>query len=278
VREAIAALSPSDHYRCRTILAFGDGLSGSLDEVVRGGVQEAGAGAVWAGGGAGDNLRNVRAWQFARGAAFRDSVVAVILDTPRRVALGIRHGFRPYGAPRLVTRASGSAAIELEFEPAFDVYRNTAAARGDEVDEDNFASFAMTHPLGIPQANGEHVLRDPLAIDADGSLRCVAEVPEGSLVRVMQAERSDLVAAAQAASIEARARVEGAPAGAIVFDCVSRAKLLGPSIEDELAAIRAGIGSEVPMMGCLTFGEVAGRSAAAPQFLNKTTVVLAVPE
>ncbi|MGZ5970427.1 MAG: FIST signal transduction protein, partial [Polyangiales bacterium] len=231
--QAISSLPPLDRGRCRSVMVFPDGLTGNSAEVIRGAAQETGAGVVWAGGGAGDNLRFVRAAQFARGVAYRDHVVAVVMDTPHRVGLGVRHGFRPYGPPRLVTRASGATAIELEYERAFDVYRDSADAHGDHVDEAGFASFAMTHPLGIPQADGEHVIRDPLAVEPDGGLRCVAEVPDGALVRVMQAGRSELIAAARLASVDARAGLEGPPAGAVVFDCVSRAKLLGGRVRDE---------------------------------------------
>lgn len=278
--EALAELGPArvpECRRCRTVIVFPDGLTGNSAEVVRGAVQEAGAGLSWAGGGAGDNLRFVRAAQFARGRAFRDHVVTVAIDSPVPMSLGARHGFQPYGPPRLVTRAEGASAIELEYEPAFEVYRSAAEARGDHVDEGVFAAFAMTHPLGIPQANGTHVIRDPLSVEADGSLRCVGEVPDGCLVRVMHADPAELIASARLASADARSGLQGPPGGAIVFDCVSRAKLLGSDLRDELKAIQKGLGPGVPMIGCLTFGEVGSLSDSAPQFLNKTTVVVALP-
>jgi len=277
IAQAIAALPPLGRERSRTILLLPDALTGNASEVVRGAAQEAGAGPLWAGGGAGDNLRFVRTAQFAHGEAFRDHVVAIVLDTRLPVGLGIRHGFSAYGPPVLVTRSAGATAVELEYERPFDVYRRTAEARGDHVDEASFASFAMTHPLGIPQADGDHVIRDPLAIEPDGSLRCVGDVPDGSLVRVMQANRSELVAAARQASADAREAVHGPTGGAIIFDCVSRAKLLGNHMRDELVALQKGMGVGVAMMGCLTFGEVGAFGAAPPQFLNKTTVVLALP-
>lgn len=278
--EALAELgTPSvpECRRCRTVIVLPDGLTGNSAEVVRGAVQEAGAGISWAGGGAGDNLRYVRAAQFARGMAFRDHVVTIAVETTTPTALAARHGFRPYGPPRLVTRAAGASAIELDYERAFDVYRSAAEARGDHVDESGFAEFAMTHPLGIPQANGTHVIRDPLTVEADGSLRCVAEVPDGCLVRVMHADAAELISAARLASTDARCGLERNPAGALVFDCVSRAKLLGSDIRTELSAIQQGLGPGVPMVGCLTFGEIGAQSGAAPQFLNKTAVVVAVP-
>jgi len=229
------------------------------------------------GGGAGDNLRYVRTAQFALGRAWHDSVVVVAIDSDRPTSVGIRHGWHPYGPPTMVTRAHGATAVELDYRRAFDAYREVARNNGDDVTEREFARFAMTHPLGIPQPNGEYVIRDPLAVELDGSLRCVAEVPDGSTMRVMQGDRDDLLRAARAAASDARERVLGPPGGAIVFDCVSRYLILGGDMRRELAAIQEGIGRETPMMGCLTLGELGTVGSVAPQFHNKTAVVMALP-
>lgn len=277
VAEALSVLPPTTEDRRRAIIVLPDALTGNAADVVRGAAAEAGSGILWAGGGAGDNLRFLQTAQYARGRAFRDHVVVIAMDFPRPAGAGIRHGWRPYGAPTMVTRADGATAIELEFESAFDVYRRAVEAQGDRVTEESFARFAMSHPLGIPQADGEHVIRDPLAVEADGSLRCVAEVPEGTLVRVMEGDENALLAAALEAARSARAAVPGEIAGALVFDCVSRSLMLGDEVGRELAAFQEGLGAGVPLMGCLTFGEVGAFGAGVPQFHNKTAVLLALP-
>ncbi|MBI4816121.1 MAG: FIST C-terminal domain-containing protein [Deltaproteobacteria bacterium] len=263
--------------RPRAIILLSDALTGSTSEVVRGAVDEAGSGVAWAGGGSGDNLRFVRTAQFAGGRAWSDRVVAIALDVDAPIGVGIRHGWRPYGPPTMVTRARGSEAVELEYEPAFEVYRRTVADRGAEVSLTSFASFAMTHPLGIPQAGGEHVIRDPLSVGPDGALRCVGEVPSGALVRIMEGDRSALLEAARGAAVDATSSV-GEVSGAIVFDCVSRSILMGEHVGEELAAFRAGLGPGAPIMGCLTFGEVGAFGSGVPQFHNKTSVLLALPK
>src|SRR6185295_2355942 len=130
-------------------------------------------------------------------------------DLPRPIGAGIRHGWRPYGPPTMVTKAAGAVALELEYESAFDVYSRQVTGKGDSVTKDSFAAFARTHPLGIPQADGEHVIRDPLAVDPGGGLRCVAEVPDGCLVRVMEGDPEALLSAALAAAEAARAATHG---------------------------------------------------------------------
>ena len=263
--------------RRRAVVLLLNALSGQGAEVVRGAAQEGGNAASYTGGGASDDLRFTRTFQLARGRAFTDHAVAVVMDLPGRFGVGVRHGWRPYGPPTMVTRARGAYALELEYEEAFEVYRRTAAGKGDEVTRENFGPFARLHPLGIPQADGDHLIRDPIGVEADGSLRCVAEVPDGSLVRVMEAQPGDLAAAAGQAAELARAGVDGPLGGALVFDCVSRYMVLGDGIAEELSAMHRGLGESVPWIGCLTTGEVGALGAGVPQFHNKTTSVLAIP-
>jgi hypothetical protein len=259
----------------RTLLLFSDGTLANAADVVRGALEIAGTGVVWAGVGLGGTDGVPRA-QLGAGRAHTDSVVVMALDLGARLAAAISHGFRPYGDPTMVTRAHGAVAAELEYEPAFTVYQRTASARGDHVTPESFASFATTHPLGIPRADGEHVIRDPLGLEPDGGLRCFAEIPDGSLIRVMEGDREGLLAAARDASARARNAVAGPLAGAVVFDCISRAVMLGASFEDELETFAAELDPSVPLIGCLSHGEIGALGRGGPQFHNKTAVVLAL--
>lgn len=274
---AVQHLAPDPERPNRAVILLPDGLSGNAAEVVRGAAEELGSAAAWAGGGAGDHLGRLRAVQYALGRAYRDHVVAIVVDSPRPLGAGLRHGWLPYGPQTLVTRAAGATIHELEFEPAFGVYRRVAEDHGHAVAERDFARFAMSHPLGIPLAGGEHVIRDPLSVGEEGELRCVAEVPEGSLVRVMHGDAGLLLSAARRAASDAREGVRGPVAGALVFDCVSRSSILGEAMRSEVAAIRDGVGRTCPVLGCLTFGEVGVLGEGVPQFHNKSTVVLAYP-
>jgi hypothetical protein len=276
VEQALQGFSAPPVEYHRAVLLFPDAFSGNAAHVVQGAIRDAGGGVAWAGGGAGDNLRFLRTAQFA-GGAYRDCVVAIVLEVARPFGVGLGHGWLPYGQPVLATQTRGEAVVDLDFANAFEVYSTTAAHQGDEVSRDDFARFAMLHPLGIPAASGSYVIRDPISVEPDGALRCLAEVPDGSLLRVMQGQPDTLIAAARDAACASRRRAEGELAFALVFDCVSRARLLGSRISEELAAIHAVLGTEVPMMGCLTFGEVGAQGAALPQFHNKTTVVLSLP-
>lgn len=277
VTQALAALPRRDEPGERTFFLLPHGTAGEVGEVVRGAVDAAGATGQWVGGGGGHNLHGANAAQFVHGRALQGHVVAIVLETPAVSGVGVRHGWQPYGPPTLVTRAQHNTISELDYENAFTIYCRTAASRGDVVSREDFARFAMFHPFGIPQANGEYVLRDPLRLEPDGSVRCVGTVPEGCLVRMMRGDVPRLLDAASAAAADARAAVPGPLAGAVAFDCVSRLALLGPRINEELQRFRAGLGRQVPLLGCLTFGEIGPLGRGQPQFHNKTAVLLALP-
>jgi hypothetical protein len=276
VEQALKGFSTPPHRHHRGVILFTDGFSGNGQHVVQGAIQEAGGGVAWAGGGAGDNLRFLRTAQFA-GQAYRDHVVAVVLEAVHPFGVGLEHGWQPYGPPVLATHTRGETVVDLDFDNAFSVYSASAASRGDEVSREHFAPFAIFHPLGIPGASGDYVIRDPISVEPDGALRCLAEVPDGSLLRVMQGEPETLIRAAREAARTSRRRAGDELAFSLVFDCVSRSRVLGPRMQEELAVMHEELGDKVPMLGCLTFGEVGAQGVSLPQFHNKTTVVLSLP-
>jgi hypothetical protein len=53
--------------------------------------------------------------------------------------------------------------------------------------------------------------------------------------------------------------------------------MLKGEITKEIYAFQRGLGPDVPLLGCLTFGEVGALGAGLPQFHNKTAVLLAIP-
>jgi hypothetical protein len=92
----------------------------------------------------------------------------------------------------------------------------------------------------------------------------------------MEGDREAILGAAREAAQAALGAVGAPVAGAFVFDCISRSLMLGEAVREELATFLAELGPGVPVMGCLTFGEVGALGRGVPQFHNKTAVVLAM--
>jgi hypothetical protein len=277
VADALSKLPQKSLNNIKSLIVLADAKVGNVSEVLRGAVQEAGIMNIWAGGGVGSIGQEAsHSAEFAFGNAYSGHVLVIAFDSETPMFTGISHGWKPYGPPTMVTRSHGTVTEQLEYENAFEVYRQTAATHGEVVTPEEFAKFAITHPLGIPQASGEYVIRDPLDMSSDGSLHFVADLPDGCLVRVMQGGQADLLKAAWSAAHMVKDLSHQHMAGALIFDCVSRFMMLRQRYPKELETFQKGLGEAIPFLGCLTLGEVGSFGKGIPQFHNKTAVVMAL--
>jgi len=236
---------------------------------------ELGPSCLLLGGGVQDPTGRVPAPIYWQRECSADSAV-VLLVRGGRCGLGIGHGYRPVGPPLVVSRARGNAIDELEGRSAFEAYADQFRNE-TELTPETFASFALDHPLGLPQISGEYVIRDPYAVSPDGALLRAGAIPERAVVRLMTGTAESLHQAAEGAARLARDALDGAsPALALVCSCVSRLNYLGPRADDEIRALQSHLGEYVPPIGFFSYGEIAS-SAEAPALLhNKTVVVGAV--
>ena len=249
-----------------TVFVLPDGFAANISEVVRGLYNAMGPDFKYVGGGAGDNLRFFKTYQFTEAGLTSDALAVALLDG-LTVETGIGHGWQPSGDPLVVTAAKGKRVFEIDGRPAFDVYSEHLGG----IPVNKFAEYGMRYPLGIPDISGKYLIRDPLAVNEDGSIDFVTEIPRTAIVNLMEGDVADLIETARSVAQVAARGVTG-PQFALLFDCISRCLLMDAEFERELQAIREAVGMEVPMLGSLTFGEV-GSYADVPLFHNKTTVI-----
>jgi hypothetical protein len=263
-----------------TLLMLPDGLtSASLADLVRGAADTAGPLCQLVGGGAGDNVKFVKTCQFINGEIHSDAVAVALILSRVPVGVGVQHGWSAVGRPLVVTRAEGTMVKELDGRAAFEAYLDQFGAEYPELSAKTFAEFAMEHPLGLPQMRGEYVIRDPLKAFPDGSLACVAAVPENAVVRIMRGNKESLLTAARQAAEQSVKSLGGPrPALAIIFDCVSRLLLLGEDAQREIDLVRSVIGRDTPLIGLFSFGEIAAQEGNPPAFHNKTVVVCTIAQ
>lgn len=280
VADDILANQPEDasDYQA-TLLVLPDGLTGALNELVRGTSDAVGPLCQLVGGGAGDNVKFIKTCQFIGEQVHSDAVSVALILSRTPIGVGVRHGWSAVGRPLIVTRAEGNIVKELDGRPAFKAYINQFGAEYPELRTETFARFAMEHPLGLPQMGGEYIIRDPLKAHPDGSLECVAAVPENAVVRIMNGDKETLLEAAKQAAQESMRPLEGKkPALTIIFDCVSRLLLLGEDARGEIDAVRAIVGVDTPVIGFFSFGEIAAQAGSPPAFHNKTVVVCTIAQ
>ncbi len=185
----------------------------------------------------------------------QDGVLALLL--PSYPGAVVEHC---YHAPkRLVsaTATSGNRIITIDWRPAFDVYREAAREEyGIEIDRDNFYRIAVHFPFGILRANGEIVVRIPVALEADGSIFCVGEVPLDAPLTLMRAPEVD-----SRQTVEKLAQGLNAMygtlsgAGLLTFYCAGRRLHLGDGARSELAELYTHTRS-ARQAGALSLGEI----------------------
>jgi hypothetical protein len=279
----LAEVDPEPSGDRAALLVLSDGIRANSVDVVRGVVETAGRDLRLFGGGMGDDLRFVASHQFTAAGAHSGAVVAACFVASGPIGVALRHGCVPWGPPMHVSASSDRVLRTLDFEPAFSRYCDTVSSLGERPPSaDEFMQFAMLHPIGIVQGHRDHVLRSPLQATAEGSILCCSDVPPNALVRLMRGTPESLIAAARQAGEEARRQLgDRRPAAALVFACVSRDVALGSRDDGpsrELDAVREGIGADIPILGCLTFGGFGALSSGLSQYHSKSVSVCVLPE
>lgn len=259
------------------LLLLTDGLAGNQAEVVRGAYEELGASVPLVGGCAGDDAAMVKTFQIHDGTVVEDAVVGAAIASDHPMGIGVRHGWRPVGEPMLVSRAEDTTVFELDGAPALDRYVERLDANpAIAADPDLFTTYAMTHPLGLRRRSGEEVRFINGADFETRALVSIAEIPQGSLVWVMEGDRESVLAGTAASCEQALSALNGEPPiGLLLFDCIARRGVLGgDGVWSEMAAVSRSIPS-VPTAGFYTYGEIA-RTHGVRGFHNQTLVTLAL--
>lgn len=254
----------------QALLVFIDGLASNIGEFLGGLFGRYGSNLAYFGGGAGSlSLQQQPAILTTEG-VFQDA--AVILPIYKPTHLGVRHGWQRLAGPLVASRTDKNRILELNWQNAFEVYRNTVEpVVGVSLSPENFFQHAKGFPFGMSRDGCEDVVRDPISVNEDGHLFCVGEVAQHSVLHILTGEPKDLLDAASQAGADCPAV---SPNGYLLVDCISRNLFLGDRFGEELAAVRRGnqITGDDRLVGALTLGEISSIGGGYLEFLNKTIV------
>ncbi len=190
---------------------------------------------------------------------------------PRHRALLVHDYAAPEGAS-VATSATGNRIVSVDFKPAFDFYRDQLLHQaGVRLTRENFYRHAVEYPFGIELASGQLLVRMPVALEDDGSIRCAGEVPENAVLVVCRAPPPRFGEAGRA--LAARLEEAGVSSPMVLFYCAGRRLRLGSESEADLRAILGQ--TRATAAGALGLGEI-GSSAQGlyPQFHNGALVCM----
>jgi len=258
----------------QTAIVLVDGLAANVSGLLSELFTRLGNRVNYIGGGAGSLSLEQSPCVFTRDGAFQDA--AVIAFCKQATRLGVRHGWSHLEGPVVATRTKGNTIYELNWECAFEVYRDAVAPYIDlELSHENIFQVTNAFPFGIHKEGDEDVVRDPVAVGKDGELICVGAVPENVVLNILRGDAESLILAAGQAASDC---CEGPPIrarGSFVVDCVSRTLFLGDEFPRELGMVRSRldpIAADEPLCGMLSLGEISSDGEGFVQFLNKSIV------
>lgn len=204
-------------------------------------------------------------WQLwsSDGVESHDVILSVLFPSGE-IFIGFQSGYEPTEHHGVVTKSSGRHLMEIDGEPAAQVYHRWSqeALIGGEVEAGgNIMAQTSMHPLGRPvnQLHGitYYQLSHPAYVSAEGGMELFTEVEVGEQVFMMRGTRDSLVERAgrigrsllQIHQLE-QERVQGA----LVIYCAGCMM----AIEDRMPSVVDGLTQalpDVPLLGAYTFGE-----------------------
>lgn len=200
--------------------------------------------------------------------------VLLMLLEPHRGAI-LEHGYEVPEQMITATATEGNRIMQIDWRPAFEVYQEMAREQyGVEVNHDNFYENAVHFPFGIVRANGVIVVRIPVALEEDGSLFCVGEVPANAVLALLRAPAVDSVHTLDTLArglVELNSQLDGRDL--LLFYCAGRRLHLGiEAAADELRGMQERTNAGL-VAGALSLGECGSTTEwGYPLFHNATLV------
>lgn len=258
------------------VFVLGDGLDVNGSKLAEGLTQGTDGSAVISGGLAGDGTRFERTWVLVDGHPRTSYVCAVgLYGSAVEVGNGSDGGWTMFGPERVITSSEGNVLLELDGRPALELYKTYLGDRAA-----GLPATALLFPLAIRagREGDRELIRTILAVDESRqSMTFAGDIPEGWTAQLMRGTTEHLVDAAQTAAGQARLPGDD-PGLAIVTSCVGRRLYLGQRVEEELEAVRSGLGSTDQVIGFYSYGELSPASVSSCDLHNQTMTITVLKE
>ncbi len=267
-----------------------DGLTGNGSAIIRGAQSVLGQHFVIAGGTAGDRGRFSKTWQVCNGESHTDALVGMMLSSaaPVEVGYGVMSGWRPMGVAKTVTEAVANTVFRIEGETALAVYSTFLGEKASQLPAIGVEyPFALVDESGLVDERGlregeEYILlRAPMSVDHEkGAVSFAAEIPQGAKIKMTRAKSDEIIDGSREAARRAVKALAGKPDVVFFFSCMARKVVLGRRTNKEIEAAQEVFGTDVPLIGFYTYGEIANCGEKNPicRFHNETATFLALRE
>ncbi|HHQ4452664.1 MULTISPECIES: FIST signal transduction protein [Aeromonas] len=184
----------------------------------------------------------------------------------------LEHGYQLTAQPMLATSSEGNKISFIDWEPAFSRYQSLIRQQFQQnLTPEQFYRYGVHLPLGLLRANGDVIVRIPVAVTDDGALLCVGEVPDHSILTLLKAPESPTEHAVELAEKLGR---HGTPERLEIYYCAGRQQHFGEQSTLELETLFSHSGAH-ELVGALSLGEIGSvRPGDYPLFHNGAILCL----
>lgn len=258
VQHMLRSLHP-DAQTQETLLLVADGFNGDADALIR--LMSQGGCAV-AGCLSGGEVSRGRTFQIGGRNSGSRSLSAAVLSGDVIVGQGFAHGWAPVGAVARISRVQNGWVRSIDNQPPGELYARLFGSQPRDWLYPPLNDLVRLYPLGVQQ-EGSLVVRSPLHMEADGSLRMNALLSEGQRVEMLIGSPDRCrQAAADAARQALQALGPSRPRLAILLVDAAWHSLMELEPLAEIEAVQSVIGAGVPIAGGYTFGQITRTSSS----------------
>jgi PAS domain S-box-containing protein len=206
------------------------------------------------GGAAADDWRLESNYVLWGSQAYPDSVLVAVFETQLQFGIAIAHGFQPTNRKATVTRSQDHEVLELDGKPAANVYSEMLSLPRSAL-EGKHLTLTTKRPTGILYGYGQYSPNVASFFTSANGVRFSQPIPEGTVLTLIDADQSSLLAAGD--EVVRKAILRGGiidPAMILAFPCALRSRILAGLEGEEIASMRK-ILPTTPLVGFYSFGE-----------------------
>ena len=191
-------------------------------------------------------------------------------------SIGCDTGWDEFGATRIVTKSKGNIVYEIDHKPAIELYKKYL---GNKIHD--LPKSALRFPLSIKDNidDPNEVILVMMGINHDGSLMYGGDIKEGSILKLMKTNVSNLL---DGALLSAKAVKEHNKkrSFSLAISCSARRSVLQQYCSEELAIVKGALPSNTNIIGFYSYGEITPFSNKLSKSLlhNQTMTITTIYE